>query len=790
MSENNPPPLPATDPEQVPRAAADGDADAVKALLAAGASVDGSNHYQQTPLIRAAFFGHVEVVRVLLTAGADPHAKDKLGLTALDWSMARGFPEVTHLLRLAAPDMAVTKEIKPEPEPPTAPLPEEVAADLPARDSSDTQPLHFTNAFTRAMREAKFGESTAEVPDESLIGTDEPFAEEIGNTFIETTPPQSGTQVVETAPDLTESQVVETAPDLTESQVVETARDLNESQVVGTDSAGTGIPGVESAQNEMGTPASEIPTDQLLSPATLAGAVTPLSEIPTDQLPSQVTSPEAGTPVSEIPTDQLPSQAIAAEMGMPVSEIPTDQLPSQATAAEMGMPVSEIPTDKLPSQATTEPLEEGEYPTRPLTDPAELEARLDQRKQLADTAQDISDAPIPAAESASDEPSDPMVIVDAETELPDENPTRPLSQFSFSPAEADEQDDAPTQSLSDLFAEAELRDTLGKEKLAEPSPTSRISEQSPWSPSADVANLNAAASGVTGRLYPPRNSIAARNASRDVSRQFAPAAELPPRHTGRILLLVMLAALVLATIPVGYLIMSRRSAESVTTDYPTPAPASNPTKTTQTSAATSSPIVEGAIKGSEISVPQAEYPELAKSQGINGSVTVAVIVGRGGKVLSAKAVDGPDLLRNAAVSAARNALFTPAAGQRSGSITYHFGKTGGTVPDVATPGPGTKNITPQVAVYPAVDGEVKGSEILVPNAEYPAAARRLSLAGMITVAISVNSEGQVTAARATGGSNLLRRAAELAARKALFKAQSGPPRSGTITYEMGPLGQS
>lgn len=55
-----------------------------------------------------------------------------------------------------------------------------------------------------------------------------------------------------------------------------------------------------------------------------------------------------------------------------------------------------------------------------------------------------------------------------------------------------------------------------------------------------------------------------------------------------------------------------------------------------------------------------EYPQTARSSRTNGVVTVSVLVDEEGKVKSAKAVDGPILLRQAAENAARQCRFKPA----------------------------------------------------------------------------------------------------------------------------------
>ena len=68
------------------RAASDGDANVVRALLAQGTNVDSVNGAGQTALMLAAGFKRHDVVRVLIAAGADLELQDDLGLTALDWA--------------------------------------------------------------------------------------------------------------------------------------------------------------------------------------------------------------------------------------------------------------------------------------------------------------------------------------------------------------------------------------------------------------------------------------------------------------------------------------------------------------------------------------------------------------------------------------------------------------------------------------------------------------------------------------------------------------------------------
>jgi periplasmic protein TonB len=99
---------------------------------------------------------------------------------------------------------------------------------------------------------------------------------------------------------------------------------------------------------------------------------------------------------------------------------------------------------------------------------------------------------------------------------------------------------------------------------------------------------------------------------------------------------------------------------------PTPPPA--PKKTV---------VSGGVLNGKAISKPQPAYPPIAKAARASGTVTVQILVDESGRVVSASAVSGHPLLQQAAVSAARNARFSPTllSGQPvkvSGVITYNF----------------------------------------------------------------------------------------------------------------------
>jgi protein TonB len=102
---------------------------------------------------------------------------------------------------------------------------------------------------------------------------------------------------------------------------------------------------------------------------------------------------------------------------------------------------------------------------------------------------------------------------------------------------------------------------------------------------------------------------------------------------------------------------------------PLPAPKPDPPKKTVVSG--------GVLNGKAISKPQPAYPPIARAARAQGTVTVQILVDEGGRVVSASAVNGHPLLQQAAVSAARNARFSPTllSGQPvkvSGVITYNF----------------------------------------------------------------------------------------------------------------------
>ncbi len=101
-----------------------------------------------------------------------------------------------------------------------------------------------------------------------------------------------------------------------------------------------------------------------------------------------------------------------------------------------------------------------------------------------------------------------------------------------------------------------------------------------------------------------------------------------------------------------------------------PPPAPDPPKTPKI-------VHKGVITSQALTLPKPNYPPLAKQMGIQGMVSVQVLIDESGKVISAKAVGGSPFLTNEAQKAAMQARFSPTIlndqpVKVSGVITYNF----------------------------------------------------------------------------------------------------------------------
>lgn len=75
-------------------AAAIGDNDIVKMLLAKSAALDAPSPNKTTPVMMAARGGHIYTVKALLDAGADSSLKNEAGMTALDFAQEGGHTDI------------------------------------------------------------------------------------------------------------------------------------------------------------------------------------------------------------------------------------------------------------------------------------------------------------------------------------------------------------------------------------------------------------------------------------------------------------------------------------------------------------------------------------------------------------------------------------------------------------------------------------------------------------------------------------------------------------------------
>lgn len=88
-------------------------------------------------------------------------------------------------------------------------------------------------------------------------------------------------------------------------------------------------------------------------------------------------------------------------------------------------------------------------------------------------------------------------------------------------------------------------------------------------------------------------------------------------------------------------------------------------------------VSTGVLTSKVLSLPKPNYPPLAKQIRLQGAVSIQVLIDENGKVVSAKALSGHQVLVNAAEQAAAQARFSPTllSGQPvkvSGVIIYNF----------------------------------------------------------------------------------------------------------------------
>lgn len=107
---------------------------------------------------------------------------------------------------------------------------------------------------------------------------------------------------------------------------------------------------------------------------------------------------------------------------------------------------------------------------------------------------------------------------------------------------------------------------------------------------------------------------------------------------------------------------------------PTPTPTPRPSPSQQP---TKNPANVGNMNSRAVSLSKPAYPPIAKQMRAGGQVPVQIMVDETGKVMSAKAIGGHPLLRQAAENAARQSRFSPVrvsgqAVKSVGTVVYNF----------------------------------------------------------------------------------------------------------------------
>jgi protein TonB len=193
---------------------------------------------------------------------------------------------------------------------------------------------------------------------------------------------------------------------------------------------------------------------------------------------------------------------------------------------------------------------------------------------------------------------------------------------------------------------------------------------SPSQPKLTAAPANANAAASTSNAAAKNTLAPVNNASAPAVKRAANNAPAPPASSGTA---AASQALVLGMPDGAALAASNQvSAPVVKTGDDLPPP---PSKTV--AKASLRAVSAGVLNGKAIEMPKPVYPETARRAKLTGIVTVEVMIDASGKVIGARAVSGPEMLRDAAERAARQAKFTPAllSGQPvrvAGLINYNF----------------------------------------------------------------------------------------------------------------------
>ena len=569
--------------------------------------------------MRAAIFGHEETADLLLLAGADAHLKDELGLTAEQWAVRRGFPNIAQLIKGASPRQApartnATAQIQSEADQQT-----EIARQSPALetegglDQNDAEqktnrdgPKMALGAAATAMLRARA--AAAQVDPQTEVGPQDsaiPESNEPVSQALSSTEEVQATTTTETPP-----------PEIAEPQA-----------------------NPEVVFEEASRPVEE--------ETTLATKPEP-ERVDEETLPTQpISHPAISTATAQTPAP-------------PVIALPPIASPPRATALPSPTPVS---ADKpfVPV-------------VKPLPEPRHYEAReIAQPKDVAVPAFNSLPSPI------SGRPIIWLLVLvtlggsiflayrltNYFSRRATPSPASPVVERKSEPTVVTAKRILPVVGGALAGAELHVPDPEYPENTAAKSGDEAVSGTVTVRVQVNRKGQVVSAHALDGDQH---LQAAAVKAARS-------AAFSPEKLAGKKRVVTGTITYTLGAPSTGSL-AARDSSAPTQTNSPTTTASTSEKGSAKSGSGGDSPVTGGPLAGAERNLPKPDYPERLKSKGIAGTITVVVRVNRAGKVISWRTLDGDDQLRAIALKAVKRSTFSPdklpGKGEVVGTITYNF----------------------------------------------------------------------------------------------------------------------
>jgi TonB family protein len=597
-----------------------GDADAVRALLAEGTHVDQRARGGQTALMLAAFFGHVEIARLLLAAGADVRLQDNLGLTAREWADRRGSSEVARLLSNASPE-----EIVPSPKKSPAKQAQAKVEAEPRNPAAEVKTSPHLDALsgTEEQLRTKADQQHREVEESPREAEPQRRA---SATEIKIAPQDDSRRWIQGQ--------LRIIADLERRKAEETRRaPATETNIGSQRSAPSGTE--EQQKTNVESQRREAEQARRVSP--IETKIAPQQNAPSLADEQETTKPEA--------------QRREVEEARRASPIETKVAPQQNAPSV----ADEQQTTKPEPQRS-----EAEEARPTATQSARIAARTEHSRILEESRRRVE------AEVRARSQSETRAAVErGHLGLPSGaayDPQPSISAGVPSPVgfHVDRNDSDTRQ--EGLPAEASTRPAM-----LEPKPSEALNyppiQRCPKCKTTYKSDLLAYCSYDATRLISADDPLFNSPAIHPLFN--SPAANDWAQPTVWVLVTIMVAG----GASIGYLINSYLWRENGSR-APIAAQIEQPEN-----ARKDSPKIDGALSGMEVNVPEPDYPVKAKTEGVSGTVTVRVQVNKKGRVISARSSSGDWRLRAAAVEAAQKATFSAEklAGRGAiGTITYVF----------------------------------------------------------------------------------------------------------------------